>query len=386
MRMQPAREGRVRNGMTDFFVLKHRYSCIEKSCIANSACPGTRKVRDPDPWPISMNLQHRERTMRLLIPALIILIVILPVLPACAHVPEITGGDVIVVPDAEKSYAWYGSLEDADEADQYLITADAGTEIRLSVSSPDQGVRPSAALIGPGITAQDPLPGFIEVPEGQGSILIPAAAEPELSYEPFTPMAIYDSSSFQTAAPAGGDYTIVVFGDEGRYILATGFLEEFSLAEWVFIPVSVLSIRIWQGQPHILNLLPILCAVLIGAWWFRNHSAAPQWPGAWLLAIAGFAYAGSGVLVIAQMMFAGLFTGPVSSMILTTFFAAIPLLLGFMIVRIALKTGSSPSYLNRGKMAALGIIGLFFWAGLIAGPVLAIAASILPGNGHPVAP
>lgn len=324
--------------------------------------------------------------MRLLIPALIILTALLPVLPACAHVPEISRGDVIIVPDAEKSYAWYGSLEDADEADRYLITADAGTDIHLSLAAPDQGVRPSAALIGPGITAQDPLPGFIEVPEGQGSILIPAAAEPEVSYEPFTPMAIYDLSRFQTAAPAGGEYTIVVFGDDGRYILATGFLEEFSLTEWVFIPVSVLSIRIWQGQPLVLNLLPILCAVLIGAWWFRKHSAAPQWPGAWLLAIAGFAYAGSGVLVIAQMILAGLFTGPVLSMILTAFFAAIPLLLGFMIVRIALKTGPSPSYLNRGKMAALGIIGLFFWAGLIAGPVLAIAASLIPGSGQSKAP
>lgn len=320
--------------------------------------------------------------MRPLGAPLIILMAIVLVLPACAHVPGITAGDVIVVPDAEKSYAWYGSLEDADEADQYIITTEAGTEIRLSISTPDTGVRPSAALIGPGITAQDPLPGFIEVPEDQGTILIPAAAEPDVTYEPFTPMAIYDISSFSIAAPEGGEYAVMVFGDEGRYILATGFLEEFSLTEWVFIPVSVLSIRIWQGQPLVLNLLPILGAVLIGAWWFRKHSTAPQWPGVWLLAIAGFAYAGSGLLVIVQMILAGLLTGPVSSMILTAFFAAIPILLGCVLVRIAAKTNLPPSYSDRGKMAALGIMGLFFWAGLIAGPVNAIAASLIPGSGQ----
>jgi hypothetical protein len=323
-----------------------------------------------------------KELMRLLGAPLLILLAIVLVLPSCAHVPGITEGDVIIVPDAEKSYAWYGSLENTDEADQYIITTEARTEIRLSVSTPDTGVRPSAALIGPGINAQDPLPGFIEVPEDQGSILIPAAAEPDVSYEPFTPMAMYDISGFSTAARSDGEYTVVVFGDEGRYGLATGYLEEFSLAEWVSIPVSVLSIRIWQGQPLVLNLLPILGSVLIGAWWFRKRSTAPRWPGVWLLAVAGFAYAGSGILVIAQMILAGLLTGPVSSMILTAFFAAIPLLLGFLLVRIALNTAPSPSYSDRVKMAALGVMGLFFWAGLIAGPVLAITASVIPGSGQ----
>ncbi len=129
-----------------------------------------------------------------------------------------------------------------------VIMAEVGTEIRLSLSTPESGVTPSAALIGPGITGQAPLPGFIKVPEGQGSVLITAGNDPEISYEPFTPMAMYEISSFSTSAPAAGDYTVVVFGDEGRYILATGYLEEFSLTEWVSIPVSVLAVRIWQGQ------------------------------------------------------------------------------------------------------------------------------------------
>ena len=87
-----------------------------------------------------MTLQNRERSMRIPIPVCILLLGILLVLPSGAHAPGIATGDVIVVPDAEKSYAWYGFLDDADETDQYLITAEAGTEIRLStLHSPDPG-------------------------------------------------------------------------------------------------------------------------------------------------------------------------------------------------------------------------------------------------------
>ena len=171
-----------------------------------------------------------------------------------------------------------------------------------------------------------------------------------------------------------------MFGDEGRYILATGYLEEFSLTEWVSIPVSVPAVRIWQGQSLLLNLVPILGTVLVGAWWFRKRISTPSWPGVWLLAIAGFAYIGSGILVILQMVIAGMLTGPVASMMLTALFAAIPIILGLVLVRIAVRTGPSPSHRDRGIMAVLGILGLIFWAGLIFGPVFAIAAALLPGS------
>jgi hypothetical protein len=82
--------------------------------------------------------------MRIWIPVFIVLLGILLVLPSGAHAPGIATGDVTVVPDAEKSYAWYGFLEDKDDIDQYLITAEAGTEIRLSTSSPDQGNAPGS--------------------------------------------------------------------------------------------------------------------------------------------------------------------------------------------------------------------------------------------------
>jgi len=333
---------------------------------------------------ISIVSHDRDRTMHIRIPAVILLVALLLVIPSGAHAPRISTGDVVVVPDAEKSYAWYGLLGKPGETDRYLISAEAGTELRISTSSPDPGTAPPFALIGPGITTMDLPLADISIPEGYGSIVVPVLdiRQPP-AYEPFTPMALYEGASISLPAPESGNYTVAVSGTEGRYLLATGFLEQFSPAEWVLIPVSILSVRAWQGQSLLANLLPILAAVLAGAWWFRRRTPAPPWPWAWLPAIAGSAFIGSGILVLIQMVLAGRLTGPVPSMLLTVFFAAVPVILGLLLVRIAAASGPSPSYRERAVMLILGFFGLVFWAGLIAGPVLAMAASLMPGAGTP---
>jgi len=317
--------------------------------------------------------------------ALILAAMLVLGLPAAAHVP-VTGADgVVVVPDSEKSYAWYGVLDTPDDYDTYILNAGAGTLLLLSTSSPDPGAAPPVALIGPGIGTRDPLlPGEIPFPDGSGSIV---GSLPERtrypSYEPFTPMAIYDGSSLSVTAPGPGDYLVVVFGGEGRYILATGYREEFTAAEWLLIPVSVLSVRIWQGQPLFLVLLPIIGAVIAGFLWFwpwSRRTGRRAWPGVWLLVIGGFSFIGSGILVLAQMGIAGLATGPVPSMLLTLVFAVIPLVLGVLLVRVAVHAGTAPTLAGRGMVIILGILGFIFWAGLIVGPALVIAGAVVPGN------
>jgi hypothetical protein len=174
----------------------------------------------------------------------------------------------------------------------------------------------------------------------------------------------------------------VVFGNTGRYVLATGYLEEFSIAEWVMVPIQVLSIRIWQGQPLALVLFPILGTVAAGMYWFwKKKSPFLPAPGAWLLATAGFTYIGSGVLVFAEMVVAGLVTGLVASMVVTVLFAALPILLGVLMVRKAFFLIQAPSWRDRGLVMLYGILGFIFWAGAIIGPVLAIAAAFMPERG-----
>ncbi|MDD1706714.1 MAG: hypothetical protein LUO81_00750 [Methanoregulaceae archaeon] len=309
---------------------------------------------------------------------LITMITIALTLSVAGHVPEIATGKVIEVPDAAKSYAWYGVLEDSDTAESYLLSVDVDSEIKLQISTPDAGESPELALLGPGIGNKDPLPEFVQIPEGFGSILIPVDQTPSASYEPFTPMVLYERAEYSISAPESGEYHAVVFGNIGRYVLATGYIEEFSIAEWVMVPIQVFSIRVWQGQPLVLVLLPILGIIAAGMYWFwKKKSSNLSAPGAWLLAIAGFAYIGSGVLVFAEMMVAGSVTGLVASMMVTVFFAAIPILLGVLIVKKAFLLTPPPSWRDRGLVILFGILGFIFWAGAIIGPILAIAAAFM---------
>jgi hypothetical protein len=296
-----------------------------------------------------------------------------------AHVPEIPPGQVTEVPDAARSYAWYGILEDRDDADIYLLTVEEGGEIRLALSTPDKETAPTFMLTGPGIDSSDLLPGGIGHTEGQGSIVVPPDPETVASYEPFTPMALYDRAELSFRAPATGEYSVLVSGDQGRYILATGYLEQFSIAEWVLVPVQVLSVRVWQGQPLPLVLLPVIGAVAAGAIWFRKRTGGIRlWPGAWLLAVAGFSYIGSAILILAETILAGLVTGPDGSMIITVFFAALPLVIGGLMVRNAGRLIGPPALRDRGVILLYGILGFAVWAGVIIGPVLAIAAACMP--------
>ncbi len=298
---------------------------------------------------------------------------------ASAHVPEIAPGQITVVPDAAKSYAWYGTLEDSEETDFYLLTIEEGEEIRLHLSAPDQETAPTLVLTGPGIEDAGQLRDTTLLPGGEGMIVIPPDRQAPASYEPFTPMALYDRADLSLKAPSSGEYSAQVRGDAGRYILATGYLEEFSIAEWVLVPVQVLAVRVWQGQPLALVLLPILVPVAGGALWFRKRTAGVRlWPGAWLLVLAGFSYIGSAILIVAEMILAGMATGPEGSMVVTVFFAAIPLALGGLMVRTAGRLTGPPSPGGRGLVFLYGILGFVFWAGVIIGPVLAVAAACLP--------
>jgi hypothetical protein len=102
-----------------------------------------------------------------------------------------------------------------------------------------------------------------------------------------------------------------------------------------------------------------------------------HWPGAWLLAVAGFSYIGSGILIIAEMLRAGMVTGPDGTMIITVFFAALPLVIGYLMVRNAGRLTGPPSLQDRGVILLYGIIGFVVWAGVIIGPVLAVAAACM---------
>jgi len=44
----------------------------------------------------------------------------------------------------------------------------------------------------------------------------------------------------------------------GKYGIAIGYKEEFTLSEWLLIPIDVINIHQWEGQSLILILMPLL--------------------------------------------------------------------------------------------------------------------------------
>jgi hypothetical protein len=71
-------------------------------------------------------------------------------------------------------------------------------------------------------------------------------------------------------------------------------------------------------------------------------------------------------------------TGYMPGVLLTLLFIAGPVILGIFAVRAGIRSpGPDPSLVSGVAMGAIGILGLLLWAGLIIGPVLALAASVI---------
>jgi hypothetical protein len=66
-------------------------------------------------------------------------------------------------------------------------------------------------------------------------------------------------------------------------------------------------------------------------------------------------------------------------MAVTALFAAIPLVLGALMVKSACRLSTPPSCAGRGVILLYGFLGFVTWAGMIIGPVLAVAAACMPG-------
>jgi hypothetical protein len=79
----------------------------------------------------------------------------------------------------------------------------------------------------------------------------------------FTPSSYYQLISVDLIVEQSGDYYLVVYGI-GKYGLAVGYKEEFSLLEWLKIPFDVTLVHLWEGQSLLLILLPLIIIIYIG--------------------------------------------------------------------------------------------------------------------------
>ncbi len=305
-----------------------------------------------------------------------------------AHAPISVGSNedianATVFLDPEKSYVLYTELHEGGEAQYYRFPLKAGQRLygSLQLPGPDSPV-PDLVLMGPGIASSGTVPPCVQVPTGSGAMVVEGEPPGVPGYEPFTPQPIYEVARFNVTVPRDGDYYVAVYGTGGgKYSLAPGYVEEFTVDEWLLIPWSVISIHLWEGQPPAYIFAPLVVVVVGGLALFvlyrRRRGPWPDLPG-WLILLAGLLYLGGAAMTGLQVVHAVQRTGWDSGVVLTLAFIAGPVLLGAYAILLGLRSPVPDPSLGRGiAMIVVGLLGLLLWAGLLAGPVLAIAGGLL---------
>jgi hypothetical protein len=280
----------------------------------------------------------------------------------------------------------YGNLYEAGEADYYKLKMDLGDHLVVSLMTPGYNTPVPDMIVMSSQTASsfEGLPRSVSVPQGYGAEIIRGEPPQKAEYEPFSPRAVFKSSSYSKEITAPGLYYLAVVSpaDETRYSISVGYVEEFNPSEWVLVPINVISTHLWEGQSIITILTPFLAVVILG---FVVISRREKRKGShltyscWLATIAGLCYIGGAAITLVQLVRVTTVTGPSSSVALTLVFAIIPIALGIWALRMG-RSSSKRTINERALLVLIAVLGLIFWAGLIIGPVLIIGAAVLPNR------
>lgn len=305
-----------------------------------------------------------------------------------AHTPFNTADEIhsletaLEVPNPTKSWTLYRELHHEGKAEYYKLVLENGERLRLSLYVKElDDFSPQLVVMGADFGLDDNIPDSIEKPEGYGAILFDSTKPEDREYEPFTPTSYYYLIDVDIPIIKNGEYYAAVFEPnvkEGKYGLAIGYKEEFSLSEWIMIPFDVIAIHEWEGQQLIEILAPLLLSVIVGFLVLIWKQLIKLNSFTIIGSTAGLLYVGSGLMIFTQMIIA-LIGAPFSaSAVLTAIFMAIPLILGYFLLRKVIRFEGKLSIMDRIIFITFGVIGIFSWSGLIIGPILAILCGVFP--------
>ena len=206
--------------------------------------------------------------------------------------------------------------------------------------------------------------------------------------EPFTPSALYPAAAYSQRVTVPGTWYVAVYAPEmspsgGNFGLAVGYREEFTFSEWLLVPFSVLGIHRWEGQswfPIFGPLVITLCAGFGLLFWRGRRDGktnpAIDGPFGWLAVTAGLLYIGTGMMLLVQTLLALSKAGMTGGAFLPAIYITVAILAGGFALRNGTQSTGWGSKTDGFSMVAVGIVGLFLWAGLLVGPACAFAAGI----------
>ncbi len=161
-------------------------------------------------------------------------------------------------------------MHEEGRADYYRLQLEFGERLVVSIytsKAEDSSFDPHLAVIGPDISLGDIVPVFIEVPNGAGVTIMESSRSDRPEYEPFTPSSNYYLVDFEKEIQTSGTYYLVIsqYTSAGRYGMAVGYKEEFTILEWLKIPVDVIEIHRLEEKPLFLIFAPLIVTVIVGS-------------------------------------------------------------------------------------------------------------------------
>jgi hypothetical protein len=328
-----------------------------------------------------------KRWLIILITFILILIILAPI--SSAHVPVKAGENdspksALHIDDPLKSWAIYDELDCLCAVRYYKFDLKAGDLLRISIFTPEEEVfAPNLAIMIPGSEFNQSLPYFVEIPNGYGTVFIPGARPDRPGYEPFTPSSHYRIMDFDETVNTSGTYYLAVFDPDasGKFGIAIGYQESFTLEEWVMVPFDVVNIHLWEGQDVWVIFTPLIAVLVVGKiflyWRMFKLKKLPKSMNGFIASFAAIIYIGTSAMLFYQMVYS-LSKGPdgAAGAAVTFLFILIPILLGILILKLYLKD-EEPKVFDRIKIMIYGVIGIFIWAGFLVGPMLLIISGLL---------
>ena len=320
---------------------------------------------------------------------LLFLLILLLFLPVQAHVTVSADNNdnanaAFSVENPVKSYVIYSDLHRAGDVAYYRFSMKAGDRLSLSLMTPGYDTPlPEMIIMSPAKVADlASIPAQVTIPAGYAAVIVSGQKPGHADYEPFSPSAVFEVANYSQQIMAPGTYYVAVISpaDETRYSLTVGYLEEFTPAEWVLVPVDGISTHLWEGQSDIAVVAPFLAVIVFGLVLIARHKHrkgnTPSLPF-WLASCAGLFYLGGAAITLVQMGRTLRMTGPSPAVAVTLVFSLIPIVLGLWMLRMA-RSPALRSLRNRVFLVLIGALGLVFWAGLVIGPLIAFVAAAVP--------
>ncbi len=175
--------------------------------------------------------------------------------------------------------------------------------------------------------------------------LQPSLLNSEAVYEGFSPSSFHRISNFDLHALKGGEFVLTV-GDSPQveaYGLIFGYVESYSIWEWIRLPFDLISIYRWEGQSYLQVFAPPLLVLIfgfplvvmkIGRW---NMKAVIR---SWMPAAGGLLVLGTASITIAQMLYVPHHAGPSAEMGITIFILSAQILIGLLLLRTGISQSS----------------------------------------------